>query len=70
MCVGKFWCDGKVGSLKKNFGSKLGHGYRCGCLEKFHWQDVMLNTQVRIASDDQCANGLLISYDSQWPFKR
>ena len=24
MCVEKFWCDGKVGSLKKNFGSKLG----------------------------------------------
>ncbi len=23
MCVRKFWCDGKVGSLKKKFGTKL-----------------------------------------------
>ena len=25
MCVGKFWCDGKVGSLKKKFVTKLGY---------------------------------------------
>jgi hypothetical protein len=24
MCVGKFWCDGKVESLKKKFRTKLG----------------------------------------------
>ena len=26
VCVGKYWCDGKVGSLKKNFGTKHGAG--------------------------------------------
>ncbi len=24
MCVGKFWCDGKVGNLKKKFRTKQG----------------------------------------------
>jgi hypothetical protein len=26
ICVEKFLCDGKVGSLKKKFGTKLGPG--------------------------------------------